>query len=275
MNQQVSFSSFLMDKALQKSTKIGIGIKNATEEIITGLNKAAAFCQPVVYGTRVSGFPSYVSAKPENMLFDDLEAGRIDAGIRGQISADPFRNRFISFYAQNHESVETMLTVLEFPNGKPMIISPASNFMKDTISERQKFIEASVRLCNLISLPVKIGLLSRCRLDNITPGLDPSIVQSYNDSEQLVKQNADKYEIKHYEIDFEKAYQDGVTILIEPNGTTGNQVIRTLYFLEVVRFYGAPYVNASHIVVETFKNGKDYPDVMLLAAAMANFNFMK
>jgi hypothetical protein len=47
-------------------------------------------------------------------------------------------------------------------------------------------------------------------------------------------------------------------------------VVRTLYFLDAVRFYGAPYMNAAHTVVESFKNSKDFPDTMMLAAALAN-----
>jgi predicted methyltransferase MtxX (methanogen marker protein 4) len=273
MNQQLTLSSILMDSALQKRNKIGIGITKPTEELISGLHKAAEFCEPIVYGADIKGFDSYAIEKPEHALFDDLEAGSISAAIRGQISADPFRERFIAPYDKRFNPIDEMITVMELPNNRPMLISPVSNATEGKISEREKLIEASVRLCKSISLPVKIGLLSCCRRENLIDLVGTHREQFYFDTEHLVNKYNDRFDIENYEIDFEKACQDGVTILIEPNGTTGNQLIRTLYFLNVVRFYGAPYMNSSHIVLETFKNGKDYPDVMLLASALANFNF--
>lgn len=273
MNQQLSLSAILMEKALRKKNKIGIGITKPTKEHILGLHRAAEFCHPVVYGAEIKGFESFTIEKPEHTLFDDLEAGLISAAIRGQISADPFRERFIKYHDKHLDPVDEMITVLEFPINRPMLISPVSNKTQGGKAEREKLIEASIRLCKSMSLPVKIGLLAYCRRENLVDLVGTPVEQFYFDTEHLVNKYKDRFEITNYEIDFEKAYQDGVTILIEPNGTTGNQLIRTLYFLNVVRFYGVPYMNSSHIVLETFKNGTDYPDVMLLAAAMANSNF--
>jgi len=236
MNQPLSLSSILKDRALQKRNKIGIGLTNPTEELISGLHKAAEFCEPVVYGTDIKGFDSVASEKPENALFNDLEAGVIAAAIRGQISAEPFRERFISFYDQHFNPIDDMITVIELPKDRPMLISPVSNLTKDTVSEREKLLDASIRLCQLISLPVKIGLLSRCRFESLIEVAGTPTEQHYIDTEHLVSKYKDRFDIKNYEVDFEKAYQDGVTILIEPNGTTGNQVIRTLYFLDAIRF---------------------------------------
>jgi predicted methyltransferase MtxX (methanogen marker protein 4) len=273
MNQHLSLSSVLLNGAMQKRNKIGIGITNPTEELISGLFKASEFCEPVVYGVNIKGFESIVSEKSENTLFNDLEAGMIHAAIRGQLSAEPFRQRFISYYDQHFNPIDEMITVMEFPNNRQMLISPVSNLIIGSMLEREKFIDASVRLCKLISLPVKIGLLARCRSENMVDVVGTPVGEFYNDTERLVSKYMDSYDIKNYGIDFEKAYKEGVTILIEPSGTAGNQVVRTLYFLDAMRFYGAPYMNSSHIVLETFKNGKDYPDVMLLAAAMANSKF--
>ena len=275
MNQQLSLSTILMDSALQKRNKIGIGITKPTEELISGLHKAAAFCEPVIYGADIKDFESFANEKPELALFNDLEAGSISAAIRGQISAEPFRERFIKYYDKQYNPIEEMITVIELPDSRPMLLSPVSNVSEEGISKREKLIEASIRLCRSISLPVKIGLLSCCRFEDLVDIAGTPIEQLYNVNEHLVNKYKDRFDIKNYEIDFEKAYQDGVTVLIEPNGTTGNQLLRTLYFLNVVRFYGAPYMNSSHIVIETFKNGKDYPDVMMLAAAMANFKDKK
>ncbi|MBF0119364.1 MAG: hypothetical protein HQK79_11055 [Desulfobacterales bacterium] len=260
----------LIERARQKRRKIGIGVTSLTDSLIAGLRKADKFCEPVIYGTNVQGFTSIVSAKPEDALFSDLERGAIDGCSRGQIHAIPFRERFIQSYDKSFSPIEEMITVLEFPNGKPLLVSPGSNINLANIEEKEKLINASIRFCKLIGLPIKIGLLTQCRKEDLEAVSATSLEQNYRDTEKLFEIYRYSFEIKNYGIDFEKAYEDNVTILIEPNGTSGNQVIRTLYFLNVVRFYGAPYMNAKHIVVESFKNSKDFPDVMMLAAALAN-----
>ncbi len=216
MNHQLSLGAVLMKKALLKKNKIGIGITKPTEEIISGLYKAAEFCEPVVYGSNIKGFESIVSEKTENALFNDLEAGMIQAAIRGQLSAEPFRESFIRNYDKHFNPIDEMITVMEFPNNRPMLISPVSNFTDGEILEREKLIEASVRLCKSISLPVKIGLLSRCRIEDMVDAVGTPVGKFYNDTESLVSKYRDSYDIKNYEVDFERACKDGVTILIEP-----------------------------------------------------------
>jgi predicted methyltransferase MtxX (methanogen marker protein 4) len=122
----------------------------------------------------------------------------------------------------------------------------------------------------MVGLPVSIGVMTQCRQGDLPYVAGTPLEESYRVAEQVVARYADRYTIKNYEADFEQAYEGGITILIEPNGTTGNQVIRTLYFLGVVRFFGAPYMDAKHVVVETFRSSADFPDVLMLAAALSN-----
>jgi len=262
--------SLLLERARQKRRKIGIGVTSPTDTLVAGLRRADEFCEPFLYGANVPGFDSVASSTPEDALFTDLEGGVIDAAVRGQIHATPFRERFIRPYDRSFRPIEEMITVLEFPDGRPLLVSPASNLAMGPVEEKEKLIDASIRFCRLVGLPVKIGLLAQCREEDVQDAAGTPIEQMYRGTERLVERYSGRVSIKNYGIDFEKAYEDGVSILIEPNGTAGNQVIRTLYFLKVVRFYGAPYMNAAHIVVETFKNASDFPDVMMLAASMAN-----
>ena len=268
MNALRPLSSLLLERARQKRRKIGIGITSPTDALVAGLRKADEFCEPFLYGADVPGFASVASSTPEDALFTDLEGGVIDAAVRGQIHATPFRERFIQPYDRYFRP--EMITVLEFPDGRPLLVSPVSNLAMGKVEEKEKLIDASIRFCQLVGLPVKIGLLAQCRDEDLLDAAGTSIEKTYRETDRLAELYSGRFAVKNYGIDFEKAYEDGVTILIEPNGTTGNQVIRTLYFLKVVRFYGAPYMNATHIVVEAFKNGTDFPDIMMLASALAN-----
>jgi len=270
MNALRPLGSLLLERARQKRRKIGIGVTSPTDALIAGLRKADEFCEPFLYGADVPGFASVASSTPEDALFTDLEGGAIDAAVRGQIHATPFRERFIRPYNRSFQPIEEMITVFEFPDGRPLLVSPASNLTMGSVGEKEKLLDASIRFCQLVGLPVKIGLLAQCRDEDLLDVAGTSIEKTYRETDRLAELYSGRFAVKNYGIDFEKAYEDGVTILIEPNGTTGNQVIRTLYFLKVVRFYGAPYMNATHIVVEAFKNGTDFPDIMMLASALAN-----
>jgi predicted methyltransferase MtxX (methanogen marker protein 4) len=269
MDKPQSFGSLLLERARRKKRRIGIGVTSPAYELLAGLRTAEEFCEPVLYGSQVTGFTSIASPTPEDPLFTDLESGVIDAAVRGQIHATPFRERFVRPYGQSFQPVEEMITVLEFPGGKPLLVSPVSNLNMGAFEEKEKLLKASIRFCRLVGLPVKIGLLAQCRAEDLMDAPD-SIKEIYRVTEKLVERYCGRFAVKNYGIDFEKAFEDDVTILIEPNGTTGNQVVRTLYFLNSIRFYGAPYMNAVHVVVETFKNAKDFPDVLMLAASMAN-----
>jgi predicted methyltransferase MtxX (methanogen marker protein 4) len=79
-----------------------------------------------------------------------------------------------------------------------------------------------------------------------------------------------KYDIKNYGIDFEIALAENCNIIIEPNGGTGNQVVRSLVFLGALRNYGVPILNADRVVIESMRNSEDFSDHLLLAAALAN-----
>lgn len=279
MNLLDPLRPLLFDLARRKKRRIGIGVLTPTDEMMEGFRQAHAFCTPVLYGTAIEGFESFEASTPEERLVSDLGRGEIDAAIRGQIHAGPFREQLRALYGPSFSPTEQIITVLEFPGGRPMIMSPASNLLAGLMEERAALIEASVSFCKRIGLPVKIGLLAQCRPEEtleissnalLDQGLVDGIVACHRETEALVERYRGRYAIKNYGIDFEKAYEDDVTILIEPNGSIGNQVIRTLYFLKAARFLGAPLMNAKHVALESFRNSRELADLMLLAAAMAN-----
>jgi len=270
MNETPSIGSLLLERASRQKRRIGIGLTAPTDAIVEGLQKARSFCEPVLYGAAVPGFTSFASADPADALLGDLERGAIDAAVRGQISAFPFRKRFDKMYGGAFRPTDMMITVLEFPGNKTLIVSPPSNVTTGTLKEKIMLVDASIVFCRMAGLPISIGVLAQCRQGDLPDFAGTELEQSYKVAEQVVERYKDRYIIKNYGIDFEKAFEDGVTILIEPNGTTGNQVIRTLYFLGVVRFYGGPYMGAKHVVVETFRNAADFPDVLMMAGALCN-----
>jgi len=275
MNRSPSLAALLNNLAQRQHRRIGIGVQAPTDAMIEGFRQARAFCTPVLYGTACPEFDCFSSARPEELLISDLGRGRIDGAVRGQIHALPFRTELSRRYGPSFRPTEQQIAVLEFPGGRPMVMAPANNPVAGDMEERAALIEASAAFCARLGLPVRIGLLARCRPDDVSAWSEDTeeirrINACHYETEMLVGRYRDRFAIRNYGIDFEKAYEDGVTVLIEPNGTVGNQVIRTLYFLNVIRFYGAPLMNAGDVVLESFKNSGELADVMLLAAAMAN-----
>jgi len=270
MSTRRTLRSVLLEKALPERRKVGIGVVAPTEALVAGLRRAEAYCEPRVYGAEVPGFASVASAAPEDALLSDLENGVVDAAVRGQIHALAFRRRFVRPYGASFQPLDEMVTVLEFPDGRPLLAGPVSNITAGTLEEKRKLLEASIRFCELAGLPIRIGLLAQCREEDLEELAGTPLEQVYRDTDRLVELFGDRHDVRNYGVDFEKANEDGVTILIEPNGTTCNQVVRSLCFLDAVRFFGCPYMGARHVVVETFRNARDFPDVLLLAAALAN-----
>jgi predicted methyltransferase MtxX (methanogen marker protein 4) len=280
MEFQKTLTEVLRDLARRKRRRIGIGVLSPNDAMLEGFRQAQTFCTPVLYGINHGEFSSVPSSSPEELLVSDLGDGHIDAAIRGQIEAFPFRTQLGRLYGHSFKPSEQLITVMEFPGGRPMIMTPASNVIAGDRVERADMIDASVLFCERMALPIKIGLLALCRPDDIPDESSfpsPSgkehykqIIANHHETQILVEQYQGRLAIRNYGIDFEKAYQDGVTILVEPTGPIANQVIRTLHFLNAVKFYGAPLMNAGHVVLESFKNSRELADIMLLAAAMAN-----
>ena len=97
-----------------------------------------------------------------------------------------------------------------------------------------------------------------------------AIKKTFLEANELVDLFKDKYDIKNYGIDFEIALAQGCTVIIEPNGGTGNQVVRSLVFLDAIRNYGGPILNADRVIIESMRNSDDFSDHFLLAAALGN-----
>ncbi|MEI6263170.1 MAG: hypothetical protein WCR46_25195, partial [Deltaproteobacteria bacterium] len=108
MNETPSIGSLLLERASRQKRRIGLGLTAPTDAIVEGLQKARSFCEPVLYGAAVSGFTSFASADPADALLGDLESGAIDAAVRGQISAFPFRKRFDKMYGDAFHPTDMM-----------------------------------------------------------------------------------------------------------------------------------------------------------------------
>jgi predicted methyltransferase MtxX (methanogen marker protein 4) len=257
--------------ALLHRNRVAIGITQPTDKIIAYLEKVKQFCDPVLVGRQVPGFESIAADHPHETLFNLLKDNKVDTIIRGQVSSEPFRDSFKSFYGSKVNPGDALVCVLEDAEGRAFLLSPVTNNRGWDNADKITLIHASAGLLAKVGLPVKIGILCFTREEGL-PYAKDFIKKTFFEANELVDLFKEKYAIKNYGIDFEIALAENCNIIIEPNGGTGNQVIRSLVYLDALRAYGAPILNADRVIVESIRHSEDFSDHLLLAAALGNLN---
>jgi predicted methyltransferase MtxX (methanogen marker protein 4) len=270
LNQQKTTLEPILLKLVQlHRSRVGIGITRPTDQIIAYLEKTKQFCEPVLVGRQVPGFKSIVSDQPHETLFNLLKENQVDAIIRGQVSSEPFRDSFNGFYEGKVNPGDAFVGVLEDAGGRAVLLSPITNNRGWDNKDKIMLINASIALLAKLGMPIKIGILCFTREEGL-PYDKEFIKKTFFEANELVDLYKEKYAIKNYGIDFEIALAENCNIIIEPNGGTGNQVVRSLVYLEALRIYGAPILNADRVIIESMRHSDDFSDHLLLAAALAN-----
>jgi len=270
MNQKrTTLEPILLKFAQLRRVRVGLGMTRPTDKIMAYLEKTKQFCDPVLVGKAVPGFESIVSDHPHETLFDILKENNVEAIIRGQVKASPFRDCFNSYYDGKIDPGDAFVSVLEDSEGRIFLLSPVTNNRGWIKEDKIMLINASAGLLGKLGMPVKIGILCFTREEDLSYDKD-FIKETFREANEIVDLFKEKYDIKNYGIDFEIALAEGCNIIIEPNGGTGNQVLRTLVYLDAVRNYGIPLLNADRVILESMHNLEDFLDHLLLAAALVN-----
>lgn len=267
--KKTTLEPVLLKFAQLRRIRVGLGIIRPTEKIIAHLEKTTQFCAPVLVGREVPGFESIVSDQPHETLFNLLKENKVQAIIRGQVSSGPFRESFISFYEGKVDPGDAFVSVLEDSEGRIILLSPVTNNRGWNNEDKILLINASAGLLAKLGIPVKIGILCFSREEEVSHGKD-FLNKTFFEANELVNLFKEKYEIKNYGIDFDIALAENCNIIIEQNGGTGNQVLRSLVYLGAIRNYGVPILNADRVIIESMRASEDFSDHLLLAAALTN-----
>jgi len=267
--KKTTLEPILLKLAQLRRIRVGLGLTRPTDKIIAYLEKTKQFCDPVLVGRQVPGFESIIADQPHETLFNLLKENKVGAIIRGQVSSVPFRASFDSFYEGRINPGDAFVSVLEDAEGRVILLSPVTNGRGWNNEDKILLINASVGLLAKLGIPVKIGILCFSRGEELSHGKD-FLNKTFFDANELVELFQEQYAIKNYGIDFDIALAENCNIIIEQNGGTGNQVIRSLVFLEAIRNYGVPVLNADRVIIESMRASEDFSDHLLLAAALVN-----
>ena len=247
--------------------RIGIGIAEDGGKVLESAIAAGSPCLEVVcYFKPGTVTRSMVTGPvrleedthPEQVMAEDLIAGRIDAAVRGTLPATAVLKALMRAAGVDHLE---RIVLLETPGGKKFLLAPVGIDEGWSVPQKLELIRKGRAIAKKLGLPEKVGVLSGGRLGDL--GRHPRVDASLADAELVAKLG----DATHHEILIEDAIED-CGLIIAPDGISGNLVFRTLAFLGGGISHGAPVVNISKIFVDTSRASPNYTNALLLAASL-------
>jgi putative methanogen marker protein 4 len=242
---------------------IGIGIGGDTAKILTSIQKAGRACRVIGYVREGIEVPEGITARyfpsPETALITDLMEGRLDAAVRGTL---PSNETLRELRQQTGVSHLGRIALLETQKGKKFLLAPVGVDEGWTVEQKCELIRKGEPIATAFGLKGGTGVLSGGRRGDL--GRHPVVDRSLADAELVARLTG----ARHYEILIEDAIRD-CSLLIAPDGISGNLIFRTLVFLGGGKGHGAPVVNIPKIFVDTSRASPDYANALMLAVALA------
>jgi len=240
---------------------IGIGIGKDADKVLASIVhlpdeiEVRGYSLPGAFHTLKVTIPVIEDEKAEELMVEDLMAGRLDAAVRGTLPANSTLRALRQ--AAGVPCLER-IALLETVKGKKFLLAPVGVDEGWTVSQRLDLIRKGRAIAALLGLAPEVGVLSGGRLGDI--GRHPEVDRSITSGELLSRLG----EATHYEIRIEDAIRT-CGLIIAPDGISGNLIFRTLTFLGSGKAHGAPVVNISRIFVDTSRASPDYRNALMLA----------
>lgn len=244
---------------------LGIGIDKDPSKVVKGVKKVLGKYSVVCYCGNDTEIPKALdisikrSPHPEKILIHDLMTGVIDGAVRGTLPANATLQELKSQAMVDHLE---RVALLETGKGKKFFLAPVGIDEGWTVEQKLSLITKARNLATQFGMGGKVGILSGGRFGDV--GRHKVVDRSLADGE-LVARLA---KINHYEIRIEDAVAE-CSVIIAPDGISGNLIFRTLTLLGEGKGHGAPVVNIDKIFVDTSRASPDYTNALLLAATLA------
>ncbi len=245
--------------------KIGIGIEEDTEKVISSVinsgisDQVTIYCKPGIVGPGTGTFTIHSSLCPEHDLVTDLMNGTIRAAIRGTLPANA--TLIALKHAAGVDHLER-IALLETAGGKKFLLAPVGVDEGWSVAEKVAFVKKGREIAGKFGLPTRVAILSGGRFGDL--GRSRRVDRSMAEAELVARLTGET----HYEILVEDAISEA-GVIIAPDGITGNLMFRTLTFLGAGHGHGAPVVNIDRIFVDTSRASPDYRNAILLADSLS------
>jgi putative methanogen marker protein 4 len=244
----------LLRLARSRECNIGIGNDSNSREIIDSIQK----CQS-------QGLKQIVEYSNHNNLIADLFNGKIEAGIRGNLSSKNVLN-IIKEEFQVKEIIR--ISVLRTASNKTFILAPVGIDEGSTIEAKINIIKHSIEFLELFDMKENIAVLSGGRKEdqNRSRQIDETLISADNLTSKLKSMGL---KCKNFDIRIEDAVKES-NIIIVPDGIIGNYIFRTLYHLGAGTSLGAPILNIPKTFIDTSRTKQDYSSSLIFTAAYHN-----
>lgn len=240
----------LLARGCRSSSRVGIGLSGDALEI-TRTRLRSSGCEILLEG--FGDAPSLVGS---------LRSGDVDAAVRGTLGSAAVLSELRAAF-----QVEDVMRAAIIDPGKPFVLAPVGIDEGRDVASRLRIAERSLRYFTGLGWSMKVGVLSKGRLDDRSRGDD--IRRSIEEGEMIASSLSGKgFDARHYAILLEDAVRD-CDLVLAPDGVSGNLMFRALHFVGGAKAYGAPVVNLERVFVDTSRAKEDFSEPVMLAAALA------
>lgn len=253
------------------STSVAVGISEPDEHQIESIVRACSRAEPIVVcppelearivraGLEVSSSPA-----PHEHLVRMLVSGRVDAAIRGSLSAH------LTLTALKRAlSLSTIRRVaLLGYGGHEFMLAPVGIDEGESVDDRVAIGASSAHLLSMLGIVPSIGVLSGGRLED--RGRSTRVDIMLDEAQQVAEMLGEVgYNAVHCGILIEEAVF-AHNVLIAPDGVCGNFIFRTLVLLNGGVPHGAPVLDIDVVFVDTSRANRSYERQIALASALAS-----
>jgi putative methanogen marker protein 4 len=256
-------------RASRARVGIGIGAGALNESVLADIASASEFADIVLIGetepmrTISTDLEIVSSENPELELVWQLADGRIDAAVRGTLSATKTLSHLRSVFGLPSLQRLALLTTAD---GTPFFLAPVGIDEGNSRDDKIELICKSVSYIAKFGIRVKVAVLSGGRFEDA--GRSALVDQSLADGEFTAgKLRELGIDAKHYGILIEDAIKDA-NFVVAPDGIAGNLIFRTLTFLGGGNGFGAP-VLMEPVFVDTSRVKTNLSNAIMLASALA------
>lgn len=241
-------------------TWIGIGIDEEHEKVLRSISRSRCASRIICYcrpGT-LSGIDQVKyreDPSPGNALVSDLYRGRLAAAVRGTLPSNSTLSTLKKTAGVDHLE---RAALLETATGIRFLLAPVGVDEGWTVDEKVLLVSHAKRLAGRMGLSGEVAILSGGRLGDA--GRHPRVDESLAQAEKVASLTG----ARHFQILIEDAIKVS-SVLIAPDGISGNLIFRTLTFLGSGQGHGAPVLNIDRIFIDTSRANADYANALNLA----------
>ncbi len=262
--------------ALSNRAKVAIGLNPAipSAEIVRNsalFAKKEGYASPILvsgHNPSDSGsteeVPVLVSDNPEKTLVSLLNACKVDAAVRGNLSA----GRLLPLLRSTFRCKTLYRIALMEIKGRMVLLAPVGIDEGDTLEDLVKFANYGMGISKLLGMPYKVGVISGGRLED--KGRSPKVDLLLSLSNDLtIKLRGLGLEALNFGIEIESALESGASILLAPDGIIGNIIFRSLVLVANIDSFGAYASTLPKTYIDTSRAKSSYLLPIVFASALA------